>query len=199
MTPLFSTAYLPPISYVEAMSHFGSVTIEANETFPKQTYRNRAVIMTASGPRPLIVPTLRNNHSRTEEVRIDYRDRWQVVHFRTLTAAYAASPYWQYYADELENLLSAHYEFLVDLNSHLTQWLLKKLGISTQLSYSMDFVKPGEQPDDFRLAFSPKRQPRSMKPYYQVFSAVQPFAPDLTSLDLLMNLGPEATSYIQHL
>ena len=59
MSALFSTAYLPPVQYVAAMLQHADTQIETKETFPKQTYRNRALIMTAGGVRPLIVPVVR--------------------------------------------------------------------------------------------------------------------------------------------
>ena len=105
MTAVFSTAYLPPIAYVATLLHHPQALIEAKETFPKQTYRNRAEIMTAGGIRTLTVPVIRDNHSRTEEVRIDYKERWNIIHLRTLSAAYSASPYFLYYKDDLEALL----------------------------------------------------------------------------------------------
>ena len=49
MTALFSTAYLPPVSYVAKMLQHADIQIETKETFPKQTYRNRTIIMTANG------------------------------------------------------------------------------------------------------------------------------------------------------
>ena len=52
MIPVFSTAYLPPIAYVVALVRYPEVYIETKETFPKQTYRNRAEIMTADPDGP---------------------------------------------------------------------------------------------------------------------------------------------------
>ena len=94
MTPLFSTAYFPPIAYVATLLQHPEALVEVKETFPKQTYRNRMEIMTAGGVRTLTVPVVRNNHSRTEEVGIDYKERWNIIHLRTLEAAYSASPYY---------------------------------------------------------------------------------------------------------
>ena len=38
-----------------------------------------------------------------------------------------------------------------------------------------------------------------MKSYYQVFSDRLPFTPNLSIIDLLMNLGPEAKDYLNKL
>ena len=37
----------------------------------------------------------------------------------------------------------------------------------------------------------------SHKSYHQVFSDRLPFTPNLSIIDLLMNLGPEATDYLK--
>ena len=198
MNPVFSTAYLPPIAYVATMlQHTGVVLIEAKETFPKQTYRNRAEIMTAGGVRTLTVPTIRENHSRTEEVAIDYKERWNIIHLRTLEAAYSASPYFLYYKDELETLLMHRYEKLMDLNEALLKWVLKILKTDCQLHRTDDYQKVYSL--DFRNTFSPKHPypTEGMKNYYQVFSDRIPFTPNLSIIDLVMNLGPEAKTYLK--
>lgn len=197
MTPLFSTAYLPPIAYVAALSAQPEALIETQETFPKQTYRNRTEIMTAGGVRTLSVPVVRNNHSRTEEVGIDYKERWNVIHLRTIAAAYSASPYYLYYKDDLEKILLQRYERLIDLNDALLQWILHTLKSGCQIRHTQDFVK--DYPADLRDTFSPKRPypTEGHKPYYQVFADRLPFTPNLSFLDLLMNLGPEAGEYLK--
>ena len=134
MTPVFSTSYLPPIVYVANLLRHTEVLIETKETFPKQTYRNRTEIMTAGGVRTLSVPVIRNNHSRTEEVGIDYKERWNIIHLRTLAAAYSASPYYLYYKDDLEALITQRYDKLIDLNEALLKWILKLLKINCQLA-----------------------------------------------------------------
>lgn len=197
MTPLFSTAYLPPIAYVAALCAQSEALIETQETFPKQTYRNRTEIMTAGGVRTLSVPVVRNNHSRTEEVGIDYKERWNVIHLRTIAAAYSASPYYLYYKDDLEKILLQRYERLIDLNDALLQWILRTLKSGCQIRHTQDFVK--DYPADLRDTFSPKRPypTEGHKPYYQVFADRLPFTPNLSFLDLLMNLGPEAGEYLK--
>lgn len=199
MTALFSTAYLPPIAYIAALAKHEEVLIEAKETFPKQTYRNRTVIMTAGGVRTLTVPVIRTNHSRTEEVHIDHKERWNIVHLRTLTAAYSASPYFLYYKDELEMLLTAHYDRLIELNQALLVWCTKKLKINCNISLTSDWLPLTEAPTDYRNAFSPKHPDTTFEyePYYQVFNDRLPFMPNLSIIDLLMNIGPEARYYLK--
>lgn len=199
MTPIFSTAYLPPIAYVATLLQHPKTLIETKETFPKQTYRNRTEIMTARGVRTLSVPVLRNNHSRTEEVGIDYKERWNIIHLRTLTAAYSASPYYLYYKDGLEALLMKRYDKLVDLNEAILKWILLLLKTNCLLQKTDDYQK--EYALDYRNTFSPKvpYPTDHFTPYYQVFNDRIPFVPNLSILDLLMNLGPEAKDYLNTL
>ena len=196
---LFSTAYFPPVAYVATLLRYSEAQVEVKETYPKQTYRNRAVIMTAEGVRPLTVPVVRRNHSRTEEVGIDYRSRWNVIHLRTLTAAYAASPYFLYYQDDLSALLLPHYERLTELNAAVTEWLLRKLKVACRLTPTDDYRPATGEATDYRNSFSPKEPwpTEGFPKYCQVFSDRQPFVPNLSALDLLMNLGPEAADYLK--
>ena len=149
--------------------------------------------------RTLSVPVLRNNHSRTEVVGIDYKERWNIIHLRTLAAAYSASPYYLYYKNDLEALLTKRYERLVDLNEALMNWILKLLKASCQIQHTEDYLSVYEH--DFRNTFSPKTPypTDGFKSYYQVFSDRIPFVPNLSIIDLMMNLGPEAGKYLKRL
>lgn len=199
MTPLFCTAYFPPIAYVATLLQHTEVLIESQETFPKQTYRNRMEILTAGGVRTLTVPVLRNNHSRTEEVGIEYKERWNIIHLRTLEAAYSASPYYQYYKDSIVALLTRHYDRLLELNQATLEWLLRQLKTACTVSHTTDYLPATGDPMDYRNTFSPKvpYPTDRLAPYYQVFADRQPFVPNLSILDLLFNLGPEAKDYLK--
>lgn len=198
---LFSTAYFPPVAYIAALLRHSEVLIEAKETFPKQTYRNRMLIMTAEGVRALTVPVVRCNHSRTDEVTIDYKERWNVTHLRTLTAAYAASPYWLYYQDDIEALLMVRYACLMDLNAAVLAWVMRRLKIECQVSVTTDYRPADGDAEDYRNRFSPKvpLPTEGFPAYCQVFADRQPFAPNLSVLDLMTNLGPEARDYLKTL
>lgn len=200
MVPLFAMGYLPPIAYFAQLTKYDEISIEQMETFPKQTYRNRAVIVTANGLLPLIVPAVRTNgnHTMTRDMGISYTENWPIKHLRTIEAAYSASPYYLYYKDEFEALLTKKYDRLIDLNCELIRYLLKKLKINCEITLTEDYLEHGGWELDHRRNFSIKEQysTEQFPEYDQVFAAKMPFQPNLSIIDLLFNMGPEAKNYL---
>jgi len=80
----------------------------------------------------------------------------------------------------------------------LTNHFLKLLNITTTLIFTEQYVFSLET-TDYRSALSPKKAPvfQYFPSYTQVFSTEKPFEQNLSILDLLFNLGPEAGSYLK--
>ncbi len=197
---LFPTAYFPSIALMAAMSQSGEIIIEQQETFPKQTHRNRTIIVTAAGTMTLSVPVLRpyGTHSKTADIGISYAEKWNLIHWRAIESAYNASPFFLYYRDEIEYILMARYDRLLQLNERILKMLLKKMKIDCSFSYSTEYCKPEEVEKDFRDRFSYKH-PEALPDcpeYAQVFCDRLPFNANVSVLDLLFNLGPEASEYL---
>lgn len=191
-----TTAYLPPDEYVAAMLSAKEVLIEAHETYCKQTYRNRCVILSANGPLALVIPVIRPKGNRTpiSEVVIDYSTRWNRNHWRAIESAYRTSAYYEFLSDVLLPFYQNRYERLIDFNSELLKALLGFLEVGINLRYTEEFLK--QMPAsiiDLRSAFSPKAKPEShvtsTEPYFQVFSHKFGFVPNLSIVDLLFNEG----------
>ena len=188
------------------MAKYETVIVEQYETFPKQTYRNRAVILSANAPLPLIVPVIHTdgNHTLTKDIGISYAEHWNIKHWRTIESAYNSSPYFLYYKDRIHDILLSEHTRLIEMNSLLLQYFLQRLNIHTEISYSKDFTPYSFEPEtsdtlDYRKSFSPKAPYTACQfpAYSQVFDSKFPFYPNLSILDLLFNLGPEASNYIR--
>lgn len=208
---LVTTAYLGNIQYFGKLA--AGAAVEAHENFQKQTYRNRAEVMTAAGVRPLTVPIVWNHYAKIpiRQVRIDYTLPWQREHWRTLKAGYAAAPYFDHYAEKLEPFYDERTyrpEFLFDLNCDLTRVLLGLFGWPDVLRYTEAFTPPtpldkAVAAGDFREAISHKPRLRRPDPsfrapeYYQVFADRIPFAENLSAIDLLFCEGPQAGRMIK--
>ncbi len=203
MKGLFSTAYFPPVSYFGALIKCTEIALEAEETYIKQTYRNRCIILSANGLQNLIVPIKRpeGNHSKTKIIYPDYSTNWPVQHLRSLHAAYKASPYYDYYIPYFEQILLKEWDTLLALNQAVINEIMRLLKISISLSITTTFEKKPEQFVDFRAFYNPKKpsSPELFNDYYQVFGEKFPFQPDLSVIDLLFNEGPQSLIYLQNL
>lgn len=200
---LISTAYLPSIEYFAMLMRADKVIIEKEETYPKQTYRNRCKILTANGPLNLSIPvnkTLGNN-TKIKDIEIINYECWFTNHWRAISSAYSNSPFFLYYKDDLEKHFKGNSTSLLDYNTELTNELLSLIGINKSLKYSESFTIPEDLPNDFRYSSSPKKEESTIcfKEYIQVFSSKFAFAPNLSIIDLLFNLGPETKEYLRSL
>ena len=195
---LLSSAYLPPISWMKAALTAGKVRIEAFETYPKQTYRNRCRIITANGIQALSIPVnkIDGRHTKTRDIEIVYDEPWQRLHWRSIDAAYSNSPFYLYYKDKLDKYYKKEYRFLLDLNMEITNTLFSLLKISVDIELTEEFLQHPSEISDQRSAFSPKYaiDTAQFTPYHQVFEERYGFVPDLSVIDLLFNEGPAAIS-----
>lgn len=197
---LMSSAYLPPVEYFSVISNAGEILVEREENYLKQTYRNRCYILSAHGPQLLTVPVYLGSVHKTpvRDIRIDYSKRWQQVHLRAITASYNASPYFQFYFENIEKIISKQTRFLLDLNMELTVQVLNMLKMDLKIGFTTSFYQVTKDKNDFRYKISPKKEPVFSSPKYsQVFSNEQGFVKGLSIIDLIFNTGPEAFSFLQ--
>ncbi len=204
-TALLSISYLGPVQYFTKFLLHPVRIIEKNDHYIKQTYRNRCRILGANGILPLSIPVLKGNSHKTyvRDVRIDYEKKWQKRHWKSIESAYRHSPYYEYYMDELAPFYEQKFEFLIDYDMALLEWLLQSLEMDTDLDYSSEFIEnyQGEYAD-YREAIHPKRD-LSSDPlfvpavYPQVFADRHGFRANLSIIDLLFNEGPNARSVLK--
>jgi hypothetical protein len=196
---LISTAYLPPLEYISVISGAGEVFIEKEENYLKQSYRNRCYILSAHGPQILTVPVYLGSIHKTliKDIRIDYSKRWQQVHLRAMKASYNSSPFFEFYFETFEKLITADYKFLLDMNTAVTESVLQILKIKAGIFYTESFEPAESKPNDYRYKFSPKKESSyNSKRYLQVFDNGKGFVPNLSIIDLIFNAGPESVKYI---
>ncbi|MEI6577150.1 MAG: WbqC family protein [Bacteroidota bacterium] len=199
---IFPTAYFPSLTYLTHALKHDILTLEAWENFPKQTFRNRCNILGPNGIQSLSIPTMKTADPKRliRDVRISNEDRWQQIHWRSITSAYNKSPYFMYYRDELEPVFYKKHDYLLELNHEILKLILKFLKVDMEIQYTEIFTAIGSVSCDFRYVLSPKIPCSLIFPlYYQVFRDRYDFIPDLSILDLLFNLGPESKFYLKNI
>ena len=203
-TALLQTTYFGPVQWYQKLKRYDHCVIEQYDSYQKQTYRNRCVIATANGLQALTVPVdhspLTIDHVQCKDLRISDHNQWRRVHWNALQSAYSESPFFEYYADDIRPFFEQKYEFLIDFNEAIRQKMCELLDIETSVSYSSGFRVQGSGFRDFREVIhakhpqdDPEFQPRS---YWQVFQHRYGFQPNLSILDLLFCMGPEAVFYL---
>lgn len=200
---VLSTAYFPPVEYFMAAAMTGSILIEAQESYVKQSYRNRCRIYACDGVLSLTVPVSMPENSRGISMAVvDYSKPWLQQHERAIVSAYRTSAFFEYYQDDIFPILESRPVGLLDLNMALTLRLLDLLGIRCSVSLTEEYRQSyGPEFLDLRDALHPKKTVPEifrdrLRPYYQVFSAKFGFIPGLSAVDLLFNEGPDALSYL---
>ena len=214
---------MPPVSYFAAMAEEmeglsnrqdgdsslelspSVIYIEACENYQKQSYRNRCRFYAADGVQALTFPIIHEGGTHKQpvsEIKIDWSTPWLQQHQRAIVSAYRTSAYFEYYQDELFEILESRPERLFDLNMALTRFFIEKTGLAVDLRTTEEYSRETEM-TDLREKIHPKRPNTILhdlgleKPYFQVFAQKHGFQSDLSIMDLLFNEGPDSILYLK--
>ncbi len=191
---LLSTAYFPDIAYFSVLMKEEAVLMEKHEHFVKQTHRNRCVIATTQGPLHLSIPLINEgNKTSIASKKIAYTENWQAKHWRAIESSYNKSAYFEYFEEELKNILLKKHEFLFDLNLELIQHLLHILRLKREIFFTNEYQASGDFVD---LRDTDAFEKIDFPPYYQVFKDKTGFLPNMSILDLVFNEGLRAKDYL---
>ena len=205
MQILLSSAYLPPVQYFAHLQSAEQVWIEQYDHYQKQTYRNRCVIAAPDGPLSLTVPIEKPNTQKAfmRDIHISDHGNWRHLHWNAIESAYNHTPFFEYYKDDFRPFCEKKFDFLVDYNEQLCQLVCQLIDIDTSFQRTESYVaEPSNTIIDLRDAIHPKKELMndasfSAVPYYQVFQERLGFLPNLSIIDLLFNMGPEAILVLQ--
>lgn len=188
---------LAPISILKVLISAEHVLLEKHEHYQKRSYRNRFYLADAQGKKLCSIPLQKGKNEQTpiDEVQISYDTDWPTVLTRLIRTGYASAPYFDFYFQEVEELLQSRIKTLWELNHALLNFLLDHVGFDGRLSYTESYVRDYNQSliSDLRDVYRPSQKDTTTKSYPQVFEDRLGFIPNLSGLDLLMNCGPEAS------
>lgn len=201
---VYPALYNGPVNYFAHLVREQEIDLEQFDSYTKQTYRNRCMIMGPNGVLTLSIPVKRRRgvKNHLKEIRIDYDTPWNKNHWRSLVASYASSPFFEYFRDDLVTFYENKFEFLIDLNQQLLERTLQLLGLKILVCCSASFTEITGEADP-RHFIHPKKEQTMVDPdfqpvvYHQVFADRLGFQANLSVLDLLFNEGPAALSILQ--
>jgi len=170
--------------------------LELHASFQKRSIRNRTEILGPNGKQLLIVPLKKGkNGLPISQVQIAYDEDWPSEHIKSLKTAYNTSPYFEYYAEDIQRIIKTEYKYLIELNDACAQYFYEKFNIEAPKPTSQFLFPRDFEGIDYRLK-NTALQPDTAH-YTQVFEHKFGFVSNLSILDLLMNTGPEITSILK--
>lgn len=201
MIAVLSSAFFAPVQWYQKLARFDQILIENCDSYQKQTYRNRCLIATTNGVQALTIPVQRDDSQNN--IIISEHGNWRHLHWHALMSAYGETPFFEFYADDIQPFFTERYDSLYDLNIAITRKICSLIDIHPNISLTKAYIHDySEYKDvtDFRAVITPKHpltdSTFSPKPYYQVYAKKHGFLPNLSILDLLFNMGPEAILFL---
>lgn len=193
-TAVIELPYLPNVIWFRNFLKHENISIEQQENFVKSTFRNRCEIAGANGRQKLSIPIVggRDHHQLYKNVRIDNSVPWQKVHWQSIRSAYGNSPFFEFYNERFYPFYVKEFEFLFEFNHQLLKTLLNILKTEKVFALTSVFEKQPENVIDIRR----EKEVEITKRYYQPFEERNGFLSNLSVIDVIFNLGPQAKEYL---
>jgi len=200
MDILVHPTYFPSISHFVAMAQADSVTFEVEDNFQKQTNRNRMYLYSPNGMQLLNIPVKHNiaqGRQMFKDVKIEQAFDWRKQHFKSLEAAYRASPFFEYFEDDIRPIFEKKHIYMMDLNFEAMDIVASCLGMDLSYKKTEEFFREANGLADYRYLADGKKDTSNFEPYTQVFGDKHGFINNLSILDLLFNEGRYALDYLK--
>ena len=176
----------------------GNLLVDIDECrLPLRHTHHRYRIDGPNGVQTLTVPlvgTTNNMMTPLRDVLISEHGDWRRLHWGALFSAYGRSPYFDYVADDLARVIHGSQRYLHDFNAQLHEVIVDFMDLPLTTSLLRDVGTDGLEVTDLRGRIAMKKTdtlPIANVPYYQMWKADDGFRPDLSILDLMMNMGRE--------
>ena len=188
-------AYLPNIQYMAWVVSQKEIAFVTNHPYQKQTFRNRTEICGANGKLKLTVPIVHKKTAQRQSdnaVAIHYESSWQKDHWKSLESSYRSSPFFEFYEDDFYPFFHKKYQRLIELNIILIKKILSLIDAEVKILSEKKATK-----ENSTLIIAKSNTIIETPQYQQVFHAKHGFINNLSTLDLLFNLGPQSLEYLK--
>ena len=188
-------AYLPNIQYMAWVVSQKEIAFVTHHPYQKQTFRNRTEIYGANGKLKLTVPIVHKKiaqHQSDNAVAIHYGSSWQKDHWKSLESSYRSSPFFEFFEDDFYPFFHKKYQRLMELNIILIKKILSLIDAEVKILSEKKATK-----ENSTLIIAKSNTIIETPQYQQVFHAKHGFINNLSTLDLLFNLGPQSLEYLK--
>jgi hypothetical protein len=217
--------YIPWRGYFDLINSVDEFILYDDVQYTIRDWRNRNIIKTSSGPLWLTIPVeVKGKYfQKIKDTRIS-DPTWGRKHWASIVHSYSRAKHFPMHRELFEELyLRADDKLLSDINYRFIVAICRILGISTTISWSMDYNLIGDKTE--RLIHLCKQAGAtdylsgpSAKAYlnedlfrnegiavsYMNYSCYReytqlypPFQSQVSIIDLIFNEGPDATSYMK--
>lgn len=221
-----SAVYLPWLGYFYKMSLVEVFIILDNTQIMRGRgvgYRNDIKLQGKAHRLAVPIQRLNGQSMPFREVRIDYGRDWVRKHLASLAHAYGKAPYYREIMDLLEPIYAGRPERLLDLNLPIILAIRDYLGLETRFEQASEL---GPEYEDATVRLADLTRRAGMKGYVSGFGGSnymnaatfadksvecfiyrfqhpryaqhdgEPFVSNLSTIDLLMNHGPQAAAIL---
>jgi len=127
--------YLPWLGYFDKIARSDAFVYLDTVQYKAREWQNRNKIRTKDGTMWMTVPVMTKGLGWQNicDVRVDASTDWQKDHWHSLQCWYGKAPHFERYKAFFEDVYAQAWERLMDLNIHVTEFLLKEFGITTPI------------------------------------------------------------------
>jgi hypothetical protein len=217
--------YIPWRGYFDLINSVDEFILYDDVQYTIRDWRNRNIIKTSSGPLWLTISVeVKGKYlQKIKDTRIS-DPTWQRKHWASIVHSYSRAKYFRMQKELFEELyLQAEDKLLSHINYRFIVAICRMLGISTRISWSMDYDLVGDKTE--RLVHLCKQagatrylsgpaakaylnedlfERESIVVAYMDYSGYPeydqlypPFEPRVSVIDLILNEGPDATRYMK--
>lgn len=138
---ILQSNYIPWKGYFDIIGSVDAFVLYDDMQYTKNDWRNRNKIKTQNGLQWLSIPVRQENlHQKINETKI-IDAKWNINHYRSISQSYAKAPHFKAQKEWLEALyMNATSEYISGINRHFIDAICEKLGITTKIYDSREFV-----------------------------------------------------------